>query len=348
MRLGDADGPTKVGLFLVLAFALWLLFFYTAPTPPTTHLNAATTALSATAASAAAASTAPSSSSSSSAARDYSKSAPPVVMVSSFLREFPHDPQAFTQGLLVHAGQLWESTGLYGQSSLRRVDLETGRVADSWILPQQYFGEGLTLVGNRLIQLTWQNHLGLVYDLASATTQGPRGQFSLPNHPSREGWGIATSPDESSLVMSDGSATLTFLDPLSFQVQRTVEVKVWVTSKRAAGAGSGSGSGSVPAGSLQPVRMLNELEWIGSLLYANIWMTTLIAVIDPVSGLVVQWIDLRALQPPNSSADMTLNGIAWDKDKGKLFVTGKLWPKLFEIELPRVEEHKSSAAPARR
>lgn len=344
MRLGDADGATKVGLFLVLAFALWLLFFYTAPTPSSPHLPASTASLSTAAATGAAAAAAGSSSAS---PRDYSKSAPPVVMVSSFLHEYPHDPLAFTQGLLVHSGQLWESTGLYGQSQLRLVDLASGVVQQSWTIPAQYFGEGLTCVGNRLIQLTWQNQLGLIYDLATATSEGPRGQFSLPRTV-REGWGIATSPDESSLVMSDGSSTLTFLDPQSFGVQRSIQVRVWVASKR---AGSGSAGSGAAAGSLQPVRMLNELEWIGSLLYANIWMTTLIAVIDPVSGLVVQWMDLRALQPPNSSADMTLNGIAYDKDSGKLFVTGKLWPKLFEIELPKVEDKNSAAAtaaPARR
>lgn len=338
MRLGDADGPTKVALFLVLAFALWLLFFYTAPTPTATHIAASSATLSATASAAASAAGA-----ASAGPRDYSKSAPPVVMVSSFVREFPHDPLAFTQGLLVHKGQLWESTGLYGQSQLRRVDLDSGRVLQSWSMPAQYFGEGLTCIGDRLIQLTWQNHLGFVYDLATAASEGPRSQFALPAS-TREGWGIATSPDESLLVMSDGSATLTFLDPQSFAVRRTLHVRVWVAaSKRAGGAAQATGS-------LQPVRMLNELEWIGDWLYANIWMSTLIAVIDPLSGIVVQWIDLRALQPPNSSADMTLNGIAFDPDRtGRMIVTGKLWPKMFEIEIPKVAEDKTAAAaPARR
>jgi glutaminyl-peptide cyclotransferase len=217
---------------------------------------------------------------------------------------YPHDPTAFTQGLLFADGFLYESTGLHGESSLRKVNLETGEVVRSHALHPQYFGEGLTLWQDRLIQLTWKNGIAFVYDKESFVLKGT---FTYGH----EGWGLAH--DGSSLIMSDGSATLRFLQPESFKEIRSVEV----TDRGV------------------PVRNLNELEYVRGEILANVWGTEGIAKISPATGEVVAWVDLsllRAALGPVRQCDV-LNGIAYDVVQNRLFVTGKLWPKLFQIEI---------------
>lgn len=218
---------------------------------------------------------------------------------------YPHDPDAFTQGLLYADGVLYESTGLYGRSSLRRVELTTGAVLQKRELSEEYFAEGLTLFGERLIQLTWQNRIGFIYDRA---TFEPMGTFTY----STEGWGI--THDGRQLIMSDGSATLRFLDPDTFAVRREVMV--------------------TDGG--RPVVQLNELEYVNGEILANVWQTDRIARIDAVTGRVLGWLDLSGLlSPEERQFTDVLNGIAYDAETDRLFVTGKLWPKLFEIKLVR-------------
>ncbi len=214
---------------------------------------------------------------------------------------YPHDTAAFTEGLLFANGSLFESTGGYGTSSLRRVDLESGDLVKEYSLPSQYFGEGLAVVDDSLVQLTWQSQIGFVYDLE---TFGLQRNFSYTT----EGWGLTY--DGSNLIMSDGSSNLHFLNPTTHQVVREVSVK--------------DGNKSVTS--------INELEYINGSIYANIWMTQKIAIINPQTGQVTGWIDLSGIyQSPNYSD--VLNGIAYDKENGRLFVTGKDWPHLYEITL---------------
>jgi glutaminyl-peptide cyclotransferase len=220
------------------------------------------------------------------------------------IHAYPHDPRAYTQGLIYLDGHLYESTGLNGRSSLRMVDLETGRVQQEIPIPGRYFAEGLTNWGSTLIQLTWLSHTAFVYD---------RFSFRLLRtlHYKGEGWGL--TQDGIHLILSDGSATLRFLNPETFHVVRSIVVKD-------AGA---------------PVTQLNELEYVRGEIYANVWHTDRIARIDPASGRVVGWIDLSGLLAANQHPDpeAVLNGIAWDAAHHRLFVTGKLWPKLFEIKV---------------
>jgi glutamine cyclotransferase len=219
------------------------------------------------------------------------------------INEYPHDPGAFTQGLVFENGVLFEGTGLYGSSSLRRVALETGEVLQILNLSSTYFGEGITVYGDEIVQLTWKSRVGFVYDKESFE------KLSEFNYNS-QGWGI--THDGESLIMSDGTATLHFLDPETFEEISTVAVH--------------DDDG--------PVTQLNELEYIQGNVYANVWYTDLIAIIDPQSGQVIGWIDLTGLLKPEDSAGANvLNGIAYDVENDRLFVTGKLWPKLFEIEL---------------
>jgi glutamine cyclotransferase len=220
------------------------------------------------------------------------------------IHTYPHDPGAFTQGLVFEDGILFEGTGLYGGSTLRKVALETGQVLQRYNLPQQYFGEGIAVVGDRLIQLTWQNHEGFVY---RKETFEPLQTFSYPT----EGWGLAY--DGVRLIMSDGTATLHFLDPQSLVETGHVEVRDGGT----------------------PVVRLNELEYIDGQVWANVWQTDRIVRIDPQTGAVVGWIDLAGLLKPGdrTGAEDVLNGIAYDAQGARLFVTGKWWPKMFEIEL---------------
>ncbi|HEX4031183.1 MAG TPA: glutaminyl-peptide cyclotransferase [Terracidiphilus sp.] len=220
------------------------------------------------------------------------------------IHTYPHDPRAYTQGLIYLDGHLYESTGINGRSSLRMVDLETGRVQQEIAVPSKYFAEGLTNWGSTLIQLTWLSHTAFVYD---------RFSFRLLRtlHYKGEGWGL--TQDGVHLILSDGSATLRFLDPETFRVVRSIVVK---------NAGA-------------PVTQLNELEYVRGEIYANVWHTDRIARIDPASGRVVGWIDLSGLLAANQHPDpeAVLNGIAWDAGHDRLFVTGKLWPKLFEIKV---------------
>ena len=218
---------------------------------------------------------------------------------------YPHDRDAFTQGLLFRDGVLYESTGLNGRSSLRKVQLESGKVLQQISVDGRYFAEGLVDWGTRLVQLTWNTNVGFVYDAASFKRLQT---FSYTG----EGWGLAQ--DGKQLIMSDGTSTLRFLDPQTFAVTRRVEVT----------------DGGVP------VRDLNELEFIDGQVYANVWLTDRIAMIAPDTGRVTAWINLAGLMSKNGvSSDAVLNGIAYDAQRKRLFVTGKLWPSLFEIRVRR-------------
>jgi glutamine cyclotransferase len=215
---------------------------------------------------------------------------------------FPHDQNAFTQGLVIEEGVLYEGTGLYGNSTLRRVDLETGNVLQMYALPDEFFGEGITVFGDRIIQLTWQHQKGFVYDKNSFDLLQ---EFSYPT----EGWGITN--DGSQLIMSDGTANLYFLDPVTFEKTGQVEVH-----------------------DNETVTNLNELEYINGEVYANIWFTNKIAIINPHTGQVRGWIDLTGIyNQENGDPNSVLNGIAYDAEGDRLFVTGKMWSQLFEIEL---------------
>ncbi len=230
--------------------------------------------------------------------------APAPVAGYEVVRVFPHDRNAFTQGLIYLDGFLYEGTGLAGRSSVRKTELQTGKVLQEYALPAAYFGEGLTNWGADLLQLTWTTNTGFVYDRASLKVKR---SFSY----SGEGWGLTN--DGRRLILSDGTDTLRFLDPLSFQETGRLRVR--------------------DRG--MPVRQLNELEYVRGEIWANVWQTDRIARISPQTGDVLGWIDLRGLLSPGevTSADAVLNGIAYDSRTDRLFVTGKLWPKIFEIKI---------------
>jgi glutamine cyclotransferase len=217
---------------------------------------------------------------------------------------YPHDRTAFTEGLVYDGKTLYESTGLYDNSTLRQVDLITGRILKLYRLPDELFGEGLTLWADQLIQLTWQSGIGFVYDKKSFNQTR---SFSY----SREGWGITS--DGQRLIMSDGSDTLYFLNPDTFEDTGSIRVME---------------NGN-------PVNQLNELEYIKGKVYANIYLTSKIAIISPSTGEVTGWIDLQGLvDRENGLGDVdVLNGIAYEADRDLLIVTGKLWPELFEIKI---------------
>ena len=221
------------------------------------------------------------------------------------VRTFPHDPNAFTEGLFYEDGVLWESTGLPGHSFVRREDLDTGRVLEQHDLPPQDFGEGIVRWGGDLYQLTWRQHFGYDYD---ARTFQVKSTFRYAG----EGWSFTR--DGRVIYMDDGTPDIRVLEPGSLRELR----RIHVTDEG------------------RPVNNLNELEWVKGELYADIWQTDLIARIDPATGKVVGWIDLAGLLP---RADVTpghtdvLNGIAYDAARDRLFVTGKNWPKLFQITL---------------
>jgi glutamine cyclotransferase len=228
----------------------------------------------------------------------------PVLYTYNVVAAYPHDETAFTQGLVLEDGVLYEGTGLYGYSILRRVELETGNTLQIYALPSQFFGEGITIFDDKIIQLTWKSHRGFVYDKYSFELMQ---EFDYPT----EGWGITY--DGSRLIMSDGTATLYFLDPQTFTQIGQIEVH----DKDA-----------------EPVTMLNELEYIQGKVYANIWMEEKIAIINPQTGLVTGWINLEGIQDlENLDAGSVLNGIAYDEADDRLFITGKMWPQLFEITL---------------
>lgn len=220
------------------------------------------------------------------------------------VREFPHDASAFTQGLQFVEGEWIEGTGLNGQSSLRRVDLETGVVEQQVPLTLEYFGEGVTVLGDRIYQLTWQSQVGFVYDRA---TLQPLATFTYAT----EGWGLTN--DGARLILSDGSAKLFFLETQNLTVTGEVTVQ----------------DGE------NPITQLNELEYINGFVYANIWRSEQIAKIDPQTGQVAAWLDFAGLRPAETQANFeaVLNGIAYDAATDRLFITGKLWPKIFEVEL---------------
>jgi len=220
----------------------------------------------------------------------------------SVVNVYPHDTSAFTEGLVFDGGFLYESTGLYGNSTLRRVDLETGGVLQLLNLQPQYFGEGIAVVGDKIVQLTWQSHKGFVYGKAGF---GLLQEFEYPT----EGWGLTY--DGKRLIMSDGTANLYFLDPVTFQ--RVGQVTVHDTG---------------------PVTGLNELEYINGTVYSNVWREEKIAVINPQNGQVTAWIGLTGIQDlKDQDPNDVLNGIAYDASGDRLFVTGKMWPHIFEIKL---------------
>ncbi|MCX6955107.1 MAG: glutaminyl-peptide cyclotransferase [Verrucomicrobia bacterium] len=230
--------------------------------------------------------------------------AEPTPYTYEVVHTYPHDPDAFTQGLVFLDGQLLESTGLNGKSSLRRVELATGRVLKQVRVPSEYFAEGMTVLGGKIYQLTWQSHKGFVYDLATFALEK---EFSYTG----EGWGLTT--DGRSLILSDGTDQIRFLDPATFAVTRTIKV-----THRG-----------------EPLRLLNELELIRGELYANIWQSNTVARIDPATGRVLGMIDFYGLLPAadRTSGTDVLNGVAYDAATDRLFVTGKNWPKLFEVRL---------------
>jgi len=221
---------------------------------------------------------------------------------------YPHNRDAFTEGLVFENGVLYEGTGLLGYSTLRRVELETGEILQIRELSDEFFGEGITIDGDRIVQLTWQSHIGFVYDKDSFELLQ---EFTY----STEGWGI--THDGTRLIMSDGTSTLHFLDPQTFEEIGQVEVF--------------DNDG--------PVTRLNELEYVQGEIYANVWQTDWVVQIAPETGRVVGWIDLRDLLSAEDRSQPVdvLNGIAYDADSDRLFVTGKLWPKLFQIELTSPE-----------
>ena len=231
--------------------------------------------------------------------------APTPVFGYEIIHRYPHDPQAFTQGLIYRDGVLFESTGLNGSSTLRKVRLETGEVLQRHAVDKRYFAEGLTEFGGELFQLTWDSGTGFVYD---------RDTFALKRRVSYHGEGWGLTHDGTRLILSDGSPTLRFFDAKSFK-----EIgRVWVTDNG------------------KPVEELNELEFVRGQIYANVWLTDRIAIIDPASGRVTAWLDLSGLGPNDSSfTNAVLNGIAYDAAGDRLFVTGKLWPTLFEIRIRR-------------
>ena len=230
----------------------------------------------------------------------------PILYTYEIIESYNHDEMAFTQGLEFIDGFLYESTGLWGESTLRKVDLKTGKVLESIDLQDQYFGEGITIMNDRIIQLTWISNKGFVYEKDSFELIS---EFTYPT----EGWGITN--DNSQLIMSDGTSNLFFLDPNTFQITKQIKVI-----------------------DKEPVSNLNELEYIQGKIWANIWNQDKIAIINPETGNVEGWIDLTGINNENTQdQNKVLNGIAYDSEKDRLFVTGKKWSKLFQIEVKKIE-----------
>jgi len=225
----------------------------------------------------------------------------PIIYTYQIVNIYPHDTEAFTQGIVFDNGTLLESTGGWGTSYLRRVDIESGTVVQECRLSDEFFGEGLAKIDDKLVQLTWLNNLGLVYD---SNTFELLGNFSYPT----QGWGL--SFDGQKLIMSDGSSTLYFLDPITYD--RIGQLNVV--------------DGDIP------IANINEMEYINGDIYANIWKTQKIAIINPQTGQVKGWIDLAGIYQPQGVEDV-LNGIAYDQKANRLFVTGKNWPNIYQIEI---------------
>jgi glutaminyl-peptide cyclotransferase len=226
------------------------------------------------------------------------------VEVAQIVKRYPHDPKAWTEGLFIDRGELFESTGEPNRSSVRRVDLTSGRVLKSVAIPMPNYGEGIAPWQGQVLSLTWRNQTGFRWD---RKTLKQLGSFKYDG----EGWSLTTNGRE--LVMSDGTDVLRFVDPKTFTVKHTL--KVTVQDK--------------------PLRMINELEWVNGLIYANIWLTDFAVKIDPVSGKVVGVIDLSEIHRAAGAFgnDQVANGIAWDAKARKLYMTGKEWPALFEVKL---------------
>jgi glutaminyl-peptide cyclotransferase len=225
----------------------------------------------------------------------------PVNYSYSVVNTYPHDTQAYTEGLIFDGGWLYESIGTYAASSLRKVDLQTGKVLQQYNLSSGTFGEGLAVVDDSVVQLTWQNQVGYVYDKASFSLQR---SFDVQG----EGWGLTY--DGQNLIMSNGSSTLAVLNPQTYQVVNQINVNY----------------------GNDPLTNINELEYINGSIYANIWHSMKIAIINPQTGQVTGIVDLTGIYEPNNY-DLVLNGIAYDAQTGRLLVTGKNWPNLYEITL---------------
>ena len=225
--------------------------------------------------------------------------------VADVVQAWPHDPNAFTQGLVWHEGRMFEGTGQEGKSNIRETELQTGRVIRKRDLDKKYFGEGIVILGDKLYQITWTSERAFVYDWRTFEPTGE--QFTYEG----EGWGLAT--DGTSLIMSNGTSSIVYRDPKTFAVTR----QFTVTDKG------------------QPVTHLNELEWVKGELWANVWQSDQIARIDPATGNVTAWLDLAGLLPKDERTgnEDVLNGIAYDAVGDRVFVTGKLWAKLYEIRL---------------
>ena len=225
------------------------------------------------------------------------------------IKVYSHDPKAYTQGLLYHDGFMYEGTGQYGESSIRKIDMKTGNILSVLSIDSQLFGEGITIFGDKIYQITWRSRKGFIYDLKT---------FSLEStfHYNSEGWGITTAGDH--LIMSDGSNKLYHIAPSTFNIIKEVEVY--------------DHNGKV--------EQLNELEYIDGLVWANVWLTDRIVAIDPESGVVKAELDMTGLLPPADKAktddkDDVLNGIAWNPQKQTFYLTGKRWPKMFEIKVKK-------------
>jgi glutaminyl-peptide cyclotransferase len=222
------------------------------------------------------------------------------------VESYPHDPKAYTQGLVFHDGALYESTGQYGESTLRKVELKKGKVKKKLEVPGQYFAEGMTILNGKIYQLTWQQGKCFVYDLKD---------FKLESELTYEGEGWGLTTDGRQLILSDGTNQLRFIDPATFRVTRTVSV--------------------MDGG--HPLADMNELEYIRGEIYANVWKTDRIARLEPQTGRILSWIDLTGLRPEETlrNVENVLNGIAYDEEHDRLYVTGKRWPKIFEIKLKK-------------
>jgi glutamine cyclotransferase len=222
------------------------------------------------------------------------------------VESYPHDPKAYTQGLVFHDGTLYESTGQYGESTLRKVELKKGKVKKKIEVPGQYFAEGMTILSGKIYQLTWQQGKCFIYDLKDFKLES---EFTYEG----EGWGLTT--DGRQLILSDGTNQLRFIDPATFRVTRTVSVM----------------------DNGQPLVDMNELEYIRGEIYANVWKTDRIARLDPQTGRILSWVDLTGLRPEETlrNVENVLNGIAYDEEHDRLYVTGKRWPKIFEIKLKK-------------
>jgi glutamine cyclotransferase len=228
-------------------------------------------------------------------------------------KDYPHRSDAYTEGLVMSGGALYEGTGLYTRSRLMKQRLETGALVRQHPLDARYFGEGVTVLGDEVYQLTYLSNVAFVYDRDTLT---PKRRLSYPT----QGWGL--TQDGKELIMSNGSSALLFLDPVTFAIERDVLV----------------------ADEVGPVGFLNELEYVDGAVYANVWQSDFIARIDPRSGKVTAWIDLTGLNPDPQRLKYpyVLNGIAYNRETGRLLVTGKCWPKVYEIDLVRPQGHQPS------